>query len=285
MKREDVPQLFVEQLALDELPRAAMERLQDRLGDQLQVRLDAVALSNVEILSELPPSAVAREVSRRGEASRRQRRQKTKQQLWVTVPTMAAAAVVLLWVRDQPKDQSTQSTQSTQVVAAVEVRTPVAPTAEIESTRSKGMAPHLTVARKRGSEIEQLEDGSAVQPGDVLQLGYVASGRTHGVILSFDGRGVVTLHHPAQVSASTELDGLGEVALDFSYQLDDAPNFERFMFVTFDREQVVASSVDAAAIVRAAETLARDKAARTRQSLALPDAFEQSSLLLRKPAQ
>jgi hypothetical protein len=82
---------------------------------------------------------------------------------------------------------------------------------------------------------EPLARGDKVTQGDVVQLAYNAMGATHGVIFSIDGRGTVTLHFPSERTGSTALKAKGANALDFSYELDDAPRFERFFFVTSDK--------------------------------------------------
>jgi hypothetical protein len=66
----------------------------------------------------------------------------------------------------------------------------------------------------------------------VIQLKYSAKGAKYGVIFSIDGRGTVTLHYPGGAETPSTLDAGGTHALDFSYELDDAPDFERFFFVT-----------------------------------------------------
>jgi hypothetical protein len=55
------------------------------------------------------------------------------------------------------------------------------------------------------------------------------------VILSIDGRGTVSRHFPREGEAAGELDKEGVVALDFSYELDDAPGWEQFYFITSDK--------------------------------------------------
>jgi hypothetical protein len=67
----------------------------------------------------------------------------------------------------------------------------------------------------------------------VLQVSYVALGRPYGVIFSIDGAGVVTLHHPTSAEGEQALVDLdGAVPLPSAYELDDAPRFEKFFFVT-----------------------------------------------------
>jgi len=98
--------------------------------------------------------------------------------------------------------------------------------------RAKGSAPNLSVYRKAADGAERLANGSAARMNDVLQLRYYAGTDSWGAILSVDGNGVVTQHFPDLGDQSGPLDASGEIALPFSYRLDDAPKFERFIFVS-----------------------------------------------------
>ena len=112
---------------------------------------------------------------------------------------------------------------------------------------------------------------------DVLQLSYVAVGRKYGVIFSIDGRGIVTVHYPyAENGATPELEQGGEIYLRYAYELDDAPLFERFFFVTSDKPFNIA-------IVEKAARLLASKTGQARNTdLKLPSGFEQYSFLLNK---
>jgi hypothetical protein len=66
----------------------------------------------------------------------------------------------------------------------------------------------------------------------LIRLGYRAAGRGYGAIVSTDGRGNVTLHLPASGGRAATLKAGGTVLLSFSYELDDAPRWERFYLVT-----------------------------------------------------
>ena len=57
-------------------------------------------------------------------------------------------------------------------------------------------APALRLYRRVAGADQLLRDGATARPGDLLQLAYAAGGETHGVILSIDGAGSVTLHFP-----------------------------------------------------------------------------------------
>ncbi len=143
----------------------------------------------------------------------------------------------------------------------------------LEPTTTKGLDPSLRLFRQGEEGAVPLAEDPQARPGDVLQIGYVAGDARHGVIVSIDGRGAVTLHFPADASASTAL-APGAHDLPDAFRLDDAPAFERFFLVTSDEP------VDVKAVVDAAEVLALRGGA-TGQ-LALPAGLRQSSTLVRK---
>ena len=65
----------------------------------------------------------------------------------------------------------------------------------------------------------------------MLQLAYANSTFQYGMIFSIDGRGEVTLHFPKTLTGKTNLSKGKPVYLDFSFELDDAPGFEKFYFI------------------------------------------------------
>jgi len=111
--------------------------------------------------------------------------------------------------------------------------------------RAKGLRPSLVVHRQVGDSEEILAAGAVATEGDVLQLAYVPGDATHGVVVSIDGNGSVTLHHPASIGGDTRLQRGGEARLPHGYQLDDAPSFERFFLVTDDQPVSVQGVLDA----------------------------------------
>ncbi|MCA9689358.1 MAG: ActD-like protein [Myxococcales bacterium] len=259
MTERKIPDLHVEQLALGELPEDRARALRAALeGDP---RLAAIERSNQAILAALPPEQVAREVSRRLERAATPRRSA----LWIVTPTLALAAIVLLWVR-WPDDAA----------APEEPAVELAEQAIEEEVRIKGLEPRLTVYLLDRGAPRKLAEQDRVAAGDLLQLSYVAAGASHGVILSIDGRGVVTLHHPAPASASTELQQGGEQPLAHSYELDDAPGFERFFLVTTGGAQI-----DVDAVMAAARALAQSPRAR-QAPLELGPGVTSTSVLVRK---
>ena len=137
--------------------------------------------------------------------------------------------------------------------------------------RAKGY-PHLVVHRQRERGEELLAAGAVVVAGDVLQIEIQAAGARHGAVVSVDGSGAVPLHHPSSVGGDTALAGAALV-LPHGYQLDDAPDFERFFLVTSDRPIDVRAVVDAATALGGGAMTA---------PLVLPAELQHTSFLLRK---
>jgi hypothetical protein len=205
-----VPELLVERLAAGELGLAEAEAVRQRLAAEPggPERLAALAASDTEILEALPADRVAREVRARA-AERAVRLSRTR--WWWAAPVMVAAAALLVVGPPGPPDVGSE-------------------------LRAKGDGgAKVFVHRRTADGDELLVDGAGASIGDELQLGYAAAGHSHGVLLSVDGRGAVTLHHPPTPGGSTLLDRGGEVVLPRAYKLDDAPAFEAFVLVVADK--------------------------------------------------
>lgn len=265
-----IPDWLLERIALGELPpdelAAARARLEQEPGGL--ERLAALEADSRATLERLPPERVAREVDtrfRRGAPARKA----PARSPWLTsamglVPVLAALA---LFVIAQPDSGSLGSAGSD----------PTGPLAGLdpEPTRSKGLTPRLEVHRQRAQADELLAEGASAVAGDVVQLAYVAAGRTHGVILSVDGRGSVTRHAPEHGAEAATLAPSGTHRLSGAYELDDAPRFERFFLVTSDRPFAVEP------VLEAARVLAASPDAHT-ASLFLPEGLTQVSFTLQK---
>lgn len=248
-REAEVPRLRVEQLALGELEPEAAAAIRERLGQAADDELAAIDQSNREILSEYPAAAMAARIRARAETPSGAAARSRGWAPWVFAPTLVAATAALVWIvvgeGGQVDDGTTPTTSAALIVDD----------GEPERTRIKGgVDPHVVIDRQTAGGHERLATGEQVRAGDLLQVSYVGAGRRHGVILSIDGAGVVTLHHPSSVDAAPELAEGKEVPLRQSYELDDAPGYERFVFVT--RDDDIAPDVDE--VLRAAETLARD---------------------------
>ncbi|MCH9684607.1 MAG: hypothetical protein K0V04_24435 [Deltaproteobacteria bacterium] len=150
-------------------------------------------------------------------------------------------------------------------------------TAEQERVRIKGLMPRLLIHRQQHGQVEQLHDGSVAHTGDLVQISYMAAGNRNGVVVSLDGRGVVTLHHPPRPNADATLVARGLHALDHAYELDDAQSYERFVFITSGDEPI-----DVQTVITAARRLAARGPAARHSPLPLPERWEQRFVTLDK---
>ncbi len=203
-----VPELILERYALGELPPPRMEEVRERLEAEpggLE-RLEALSASNTEILNQYPERWFGGVI-----ANRQWRNPGRNRSLMVAIPVLAMAAIALL------------------VVGIPQPTNVVNPEAE-EIIFVKGDA-RLTVYRQENGEQVKLRPKDFIGEGDLIQLRYVPVGMSFGAVYSVDGRGEVTRHLPLQGDQAAELDNRA-TRLAKSYELDDAPGFERFVFVT-----------------------------------------------------
>ena len=142
--------------------------------------------------------------------------------------------------------------------------------------RLKGIQPQLQIFRKRGLEIEQLFNKDYVRSSDSLQLSYIGAGDKFGVIFSVDGGGGVTLHYPESASKSPRIKSNSVTPLPYAYDLDNAPDFERFFLVTSKNQ------LDVDEIIKQGNELARDSGNAKSKELMLLDDVKQTSILLTK---
>jgi hypothetical protein len=269
MTRDDdaprVPDLILERYRLGELPRAEADALERRLRDDagLRARLSALERSDAEIRRRYPPAWLAARV-----------------RLRVAAPAAKGPPLRPAFARRWAVPMATAAAAAVLVVLAPRLLGPPrgepgvgSPAVGDSGDRIKGLKPALEIFRKTSDGSETLADGDRVRAGDLVRVGYRAAGRGFGVIVSVDGCGSVTVHLPGHGDRTAALAGGDTVLLDHAYQLDDAPRFERFHFVTAEAPFAVATVVDAA---RRAATAAGAS------QLPLAPSFEQATFLLRK---
>jgi hypothetical protein len=98
-------------------------------------------------------------------------------------------------------------------------------------TRIKGDALFFTVYRKTALGHDLLPDGSVVRQKDLLQVEYTAdSSLLYGLLISIDGNSHITIHLGDENGSSVKLTEKHKM-LPYSYELDDAPGFEKFFFI------------------------------------------------------
>jgi hypothetical protein len=263
MKANTIPDLYLEQALLDELPDDKKDRLE---REDSADALENLRSSNRDILERYDPEEMARKIQLRLDLSSGEE-SNVITSTWFTrnrtsVLLAAAALAVLAGVspflfRQDP------------------LLNPVLPGTEI--TRIKGMEPAISLFRKLEGTVEELQADAPAWESDLLQIIYNAAGKPFGTILSIDGRGVVTLHYPIESDGSLVLKRDGDVALEYAYRLDDAPLFEQFFFVTSDL------GFNIEIVLSAASDLAEHLVSGSSHGvLTLPDGFEQTSVKIKK---
>jgi hypothetical protein len=253
-----VPDITLERYRLNELPPEAAARVDRQLQRDpgLRQRLDALRASDAEIHAsdrlELLASRVRRQLEERATANRR-RGQPFRQWLAPAVATLVVVLVLAL-----PRSSTVPAE---------------------DGERIKGLQPSLTLFRRVDGTSETLADGALARTGDLIRVGYHAAGHAYGVIVSIDGRRHVTLHLPRDGAQAVPLGREATVLLDHAYELDDAPRWERFYFVTGSEPFLVSAVV--APAERAAQASRDDKPA----PLSLPVGLTQSVFSLQKESQ
>ena len=119
--------------------------------------------------------------------------------------------------------------------------------------RAKGSA--LTGAELslylKGEDELPLSNLVELGEGNTVQLAYTApAGEYYGVIFSIDGRSLVTMHYPYSRGQSSLLVSGKRTFLEEAYTLDDAPDYEVFVFV------VSTEPLDADAVQKEAQKIA-----------------------------
>lgn len=263
---DQISRLEWERFVLGELPPDRARALEERVSRDpgLRLEIEAIERSNRDDLARYPASQIVpqirerlrKEASRSGETDRRLR-SPIRKRFFILAP--ALAAVVLLAVIILPS-------RKTGVFSPDEL---VKGTAGLDLSTTR-----LLVYRQRNQTVEELADGALSRAGDVLQLAYVATEK-YGMILSIDGAGALTLQFPDKTEAAA-LEPKRKTLLPQAIELDDAPRFERIIFVTSD------ASFDGRTVWAAAAALAQNAERAEKDALTLPPGLRQVSFLIRK---
>lgn len=231
------------------------ERPVDDADTDARAALAALAEDDVVVLARLPPRTTAARIL--DEAGRTRTPPATAWKFLIA-PALAVAGSIGFFVVRAPVDDVADRADRTDLADLV-----------------KGSSPGLVISQTLHGATVDLEPGATVKPHDVVQVQIRAAGASFGVVVSTDGSGHVTRHHPASGSDTTL--PAGKTALPFSFELDDAPRFERFFLVTS------ASPLDVAVVEAAAATTMRSKDPRFAALTGLPDGARQTDFLLQKP--
>jgi hypothetical protein len=224
LKNDFIPDLLLERFLLEELSAEEMKSVREKIksNPEYQTRLEELKKSNTGILEQYPIDEMAREIYRKAdtgidEEKIRKPELSRWQLIWrsVAIAAPVMAAMLMMFIVFSPRSSD-------------ELLSP------LEETRIKGDT-RLIIQRMRDGHIDFLHDYAIAKEGDIIQISYFSENAKHGVILSIDGNLKVILHYPEYRGRPTEIQTMEVVPLSFAYQLDDAPHFERFIFITSDR--------------------------------------------------
>jgi hypothetical protein len=142
--------------------------------------------------------------------------------------------------------------------------------------RIKGEKTRIFIYRKTNDGFELVRNMTTSNDDDILQLAYITSVDSYGIIFSIDGRGVVTLIFPDKEVDSAKLINGKKVILSNAYKLDDAPGFERFFFIA-SKEYF-----DITKVLKKAKELAKNKGKAFKEKINLNNSMTQSSITILK---
>ncbi len=238
--KTDIPQWKLERYVLGELPAAELQAIEAALEESatLRKRVDGLNASDEAIRALLPAlPSVAEEVDRLSLAKGRFSEffngfSLSGGNASVLRPVLGFALLLL-------------------------VLTPVVLMQQGESetygVRMKGGA-SLRIYKKVADSVQLLTDSAIAQAGDYLQMEYLPRGSQYGYIFSVDGRGTLTRHFPGEEAThAAQLTSENSAYLPNSYELDNAPAYERFFFVAANEPFPLAE------IDRSAEMMTRKK--------------------------
>jgi hypothetical protein len=260
--RTDVPDITLERYRLGELSPSAMRRLDQCVAgdDVLRERLAVLARADEAAQGAYPPDAMASDVRRRLQAAPGDDSPSVRLGGWAL--PLAATALLVLVVARAGDWQATGRSSGDPTGAPVE-------------GRAKGSDATLVLYRNTDAGAAILADGQRVRTGDVVRIGYRVTRPLYGAIMSVDGRGVVSRHLPDIGTAAVALVPGDMVLLDRAFELDDAPQVERFFLISATEPFELAPVLDA--IRDAGRGAAPDP-----DALRLPDAFATTAFSLVK---
>ena len=218
-----IPQLLLEEILLDEKNE---KDYYDKYGKEaIQSELAKLRKSNEEILAAYPLDEMHAKIMQKGFEQKNQSKAYAKNEAAskgqrLSVWKYCAAAVLLLAFA---LPLALRNTKETAVTGSIHI---------------KGNAHHqIRLYRQNGNDAQLLKNGEKASENDLIQITYTPGIYNYGVIFSVDGNGNVTRHFPENSWAAAKLEKTGEeVPLSFSYSLDNAPDYECFIFVASEKE-------------------------------------------------
>lgn len=228
-----IPEYILEAINCGELK--ACDYYEQYGKENIEQALEALKNSDNEILSQIDAGKLYDAVKNRKESisdGKIDRRVEGKTQIkhfnFGAIKPVAAAAVFLLLIlpgvmRIHQRSASLDSSGLTDFsVSETAVR-----------TKGNSTGPQLFLYQQKQDVVISLHNGTKVEAGDLIQLAYNPNGNRYGLIFSIDGNHNITNHFGSDDFDAWEMDN-SVTYLDYSYELDDAPEYEIFVMIASD---------------------------------------------------
>ena len=240
-----IPDWKLERYLTGDLPAEEMREIRDMeaTDEVFAGRVKLLREDNAAILKKLPFEKLSEKIS--AMPGRSNGAGNTVRVNFTLVKFAAAAALVLAVVtvalfsqRDiTVPAQSANGTMDVAMVTDVENA--------MGDTRIKGLDARMEVWKKIGDSAVQMSNLDEAREGDEIQLRYSVPEKCFGLLFSMDGNGTLTMHM-AEGNKAIALEPGKMTTLPFAYQLDNAPKFEKFFFLTSrDNFELDVADVDA----------------------------------------
>lgn len=219
-----IPELLLEEILLGEKDE---RDYYDKYGKaELQSALASLRKSNEEILAMYPLDEASDDFSRKAIEAKNSKfpRLAKNNSIW----RFSAAAALICALAGPLLIKNISPVQDTMN----------------ERVKGNGVNHHqIRLYRQSGNDASILKNGDSASENDLIQITYIPGEYNYGVIFSVDGNGNITRHFPEDSWSAAKLEKTGEeVPLPFSYSLDNAPDYECFVFVaskkSFDLSKV-----------------------------------------------
>ena len=230
----NIPQLLLEEILLGE--KKAEDYFEKYGKEELLSRLEELKKENDAILREYSPDAMTALFEKKAAENKKAGMVETgpvgkfsSKNIFAfvnsSVVRYAAAAVFVLALASPLAVKKLSSSQDT---------------AQTGTERVKGSVNthhQIRLYKQSGNDAVLLKNGSKAEENDLIQIAYIPGEYEYGVIFSIDGNNNITKHFPEDSLHSAKLEKTGaEVPLSFSYSLDDAPDYECFIFAASKNE-------------------------------------------------
>lgn len=220
-----IPELLLEEILLGE------KNEKDYYGkygkEELQAALADLRKSNEEILESYPADTIEESFVKKSFEAKNKVKSAACKTSGKSFVWKYSAAALLLFAFASPL-----------VIKNINVDPASASDSSSAAVRVKGNARHqIRLYKKSGDDALLLKNGEEASENDLIQITYTPGKYSYGVIFSVDGNGNLTRHFPENSWKAAKLEKTGEeVPLSFSYALDDAPDYECFIFVASKNE-------------------------------------------------